>query len=239
MKHRGQALSGTMLILLGCTHHGSHLATEDMLFIYSVRATAQTMSIAATYSHFRAEAAPTFADGVAALDDDDSIAVEFRGNTIALVEMEQPDGSTSYNADLDVTAPIVAGESIMFDLERERYTSSTVTSDMAPSLVVYRLPASISRAEDIVLTWTPVTDDSVAWSILPSDCFPEQGDLAVTPGRGTTTIPGNTVEAADPSRTCNATLSLQRSRASYRHGAFPSGLTEMLVIADVDFTSTP
>jgi hypothetical protein len=228
-----------------CDHAGANLATEEMIATLSVDVTAGVMKVDADFDDVRSTSPIALP---VQLDTDDSVTVTFRGVVTDLVEVESdvPDASGmivkvySYKAMIDVDPTIDEAEPLVVDLHRGSYTSATVTTATPATIALTPLPASASRAADLVLTWTPANTHPVEWVAYTTDaCAMTVGNFADEPQTGSLTIPANTLAVPTPSATCPATLRMLRVADLMLEAPFSQGGIDVRVETYATFVSTP
>jgi hypothetical protein len=131
---------------------------------------------------------------------------------------------------------------VTVSLEREDGDNAANSTGTLPEpFVVDEVTASVSRADDLVISWSPASDEEMDIDLDGTCIFNE--DITVASGATSATIPGGSLDSTgqmDMPQTCDLTVKLTRSRAGSADRALDQESSFVLQqVRSIKVTSAP
>jgi len=161
--------------------------------------------------------------------DDDLLDVTFRGEDHLL-----PYSNVTYGGSIPLGAPLAADEPVVLALRNDgEMLVSTITAP--PPFTLSPVPASVSRANDLPVTFSPGSADETSWTIV-SGCV--WGGGAVATGADNVLIQASELSTS-AGGTCTASLEITRTRYASPPAPVHDGELQFVTRAATTFSSTP
>lgn len=173
------------------------------------------------------------------LDDEDGVSVTFGGQRI---ELSPSIDDGDYRATIASTTAFQGGESFEFDVARAHSASGSFAGTMPAPIVIASLPASVSRARDVVVNWVPPqADDSQALLSANGHGCIQTDDFSLNfPVTQATYTIGKTYFVDDPTLQCTVEVALGHETIdTTTAGTFLAGSVEAITTVSTSFESTP